>query len=174
MNREILFRGKAITGEWVEGYGVCQYDNEAYIINISPDRTNPREFYSVIPETVGQFTGLIDKAGNKLFEHDIVLGTLKMGRDGEWTSSAYYKVMLSMAYGTSLYVCKLSTEDNANQYPICNAPNFGRGLCTDHRNNLYNSICFDDIWFNGFREQFYSNDIIVAGNIFDTPELIQK
>ena len=92
--RELLFRGfhpcdgpdtivvdgKKVKGRWVEGYiakhpSAIQIGNDysPWYIHVPPvDPDDNGGVFNVLPSTVGQYTGLTDRDGKRIFEGDIL------------------------------------------------------------------------------------------------------
>lgn len=73
-----LYRGKRVdNGEWVKGDLIkskdkCYIHPQANVFQVNNALSKLIVLHEVIPETVGQYTGLTDRYGTKIFERDIV------------------------------------------------------------------------------------------------------
>lgn len=161
MNREILFRGKRVdNGEWVEGLPCYDVDGSIAEIEVFWGYlccdTN-----EVIPETVGEYTGLTDKNGKKIFEGDIVkvndeivveINT-EAGYDCDsWDSTAHFLI---------------GWDKEEAAFRIIGS-NYGEDLC-------YSQFYYD-VSPDGNGENFIeelSRRAEIVGNVHDNPELLE-
>lgn len=121
--REILFRGKRIdNGEWVEGYYFAKAILEKYFIQFGEEQ------WMVDPTTIGQYTGLTDKNGTKIFEGDI----LQRDDECKWVVSFHKVMFAAQRYKypihrlSTQYWCKHSVIGNIHDNPEL-AKEKGRG-----------------------------------------------
>ena len=142
--REILFRGKSVTdGRWVFG-DLSNYGDYRAI-------TTTRGFSiidscEVIPETVGQYTGLTDKRGKKIFEGDILRESAKNG----WEKKNFV--------GFEVF---WHDNDSCDRH-------IGWQM---NRLHFYGSLSGADIYPIAFRPE-WTRRMEVIGNIYDNPELM--
>jgi hypothetical protein len=109
--REILFRAKSCVGNWVFGFLKKQLvggepDMWAIQTEAPPDAPlitakGPLHLYEnvVDPATIGQYTGVNDKRGTRIFEGDLILF------DGDGEDADPCEVRFSVETGSWVYSC---------------------------------------------------------------------
>lgn len=156
--REILFIGKRTdNGKWVKGDPAGSIRGAISKIEFYDGLTDC-ETVDVIPETVGQFTGLTDKNGNKIFEGDIIQyntfddfdcqSVVKIGRYNQDGSGGEYAP--TKCYGAFVEVDNFTCPDWAENVP--------------------------ELFFEHLKQQNLlevAEVCEVIGNIHDNPELLK-
>lgn len=145
--REILFRGKRVdNGEWVYGH------YHSYDISCA-GKTKICCTYHVIradnvyPETVGQYTGLTDKNGKKIFEGDIL-----QGYQYPYLSEGHFNYYAEVIYFENCPAFGIYTFKNPNL-------NVVRGISAGNTDLM---------------EDWESKNWEVIGNVYDNPELLEE
>ena len=143
--REILFRGKDTdTGEW------------RYSMTISKQWSDCNEILSycigegcrtIVSKTLGQYTGLTDKNGKKIFEGDILKGEQYPYKD----CGGYYNYFAEVVW-------------------FDNSPAFGIYTFKNPNSNVRGISMGNTDYF----ENFTSADWEIIGNIHDNPELLKR
>ena len=146
--REICFRGKRTdNGEWVEGCLIkVDWRNKPTTYSIMPTRPTACN-YIVDPETVGQYTGLTDKNGVRIFEGDILRG--------------FEYPFCSNINGEFNYFAEIVWFDDSSAfgtYTFKNPKSNVRGISEGNTDYL---------------EYFNADKWEVIGNIHDNPEILK-
>ena len=165
MMREIMFRGRdPDTGRWYEGFYMAlsettycfkgDYDSHPentkhYIVfDRMTDWGLPNQHLraDIDPSTLGQFTGLLDKNGKRIFEGDVVKYTFDMPDNPNATEN-----------GKKVIIGRVFFSDWRASFSVTAGRNCSRNL----NNDLFKYVR------NG-------NRVEVIGNIHDNPELFKE
>ena len=144
--RENLYRGKRKDdGKWVEGYFYKIWNKTFILWGMTGDSPNMEE---VIPETVGQFTGLTDKNHKRVFKGDICrVAYLDRRCDSNGKRYEVENVMIKeVVFEKGAFCFKVAIEDIP----------------------FYRPIGFD--LYEKLKIKYFE----VIGDIYDNPELLEK
>lgn len=148
MNNRYICRGKRKdNGEWVYGNLIKRriWSSEFYVIRVEDNGFGSYVEYEVIPETVGQCTGLKDKNGKLIFKDDVLKGFSYPFLSDE--DHNYYAIVVwfedSAAFGI---------------YTIKNPESKVRGISSGNTE---------------YMSEWDSNNWEIIGNIHDNPELLE-
>ena len=154
--REILFRGKRVDNfEWVEGFLTCMNYIDVWEQKVCYDGQEEINYcttksYQVDENTVGQFTGLTDKNGKKIFEGDRIKAYFK---PQNFKNPPYAIGSVIFENGTFKVVVHVSK--NSIEYKVFEKENIA-AYSIEHN----------------FLDRYYVLEVI--GNIHDNPVLLQE
>lgn len=170
--REILFRGKRMdNGEWAEGY---LYEHEPALVGIVSENDVPEpskwfiartgfadwnmprpvEFVEVDHSTVGQYTGLKDKNGKRIFEGDIIRYTFDGPDDPTATEN-----------GLKVRTGRIFWSDWRASFAVTAGINGSASINNDVARYVRGRQVYE--YVRG------ANTVEVIGNIHDNPELLK-
>ena len=153
MNREVLYRAKRIkTGEWIEGslLQTTAVSLKSFIVPSACytfDKWDWAEWLHVDTDTICQWTGLLDRNGNKIWENDILFDddVCSLVR---WDNETARFVIDD--YGTKGCIMEYGYDEDAGEYGIIDT-------------NGFDDFCDD-------AHMIFK----VIGNLFDNPELLKR
>ena len=142
--REILFRGKRVdNGEWIEGF-FAKSGDKTFILIASDIAFGYVTMKEVLSETIGQYTGLTDKNGKKIFKGDILQGY-------QYLSEGHFNYYAEVVYFENCPAFGLYTFKNPN---------------LDTVNGIFSGN-------TEFMEDWESKNWEIIGNIHDNPEMLE-
>lgn len=161
--REILFRAKRKdNGEWVQGFYFERIRNYAGLKTVKHCYIKYESWdegfitYEVVPETVGQFIGLMDKNGKRVFEGDVVRYCDE--------DAYYYQEDCTEFFGKVVQECGAFGIGTYKELPL-------------ELNNWCNNDNFVSLWEIYWNLNCCDSELPmleVIGNCWDNPELLQE
>jgi uncharacterized phage protein (TIGR01671 family) len=155
--REIKFRGKTQDGKWV--YGDLIHSGTDTIAILELDAPCLELVVDVVPDTIGQFTGVLDKNGKEIYEGDVLSVR-------EWKNLAFGLFNHDEMKDLSLDDCKGELLKNIKSLVYWDE---GSMLATEQNGCSYYMCSF---WRENTLITQPIFDIEIIGNIHDTPNLL--